>query len=275
MRKHPVGLARRFRRQRTGGLVKHEQHHADQQEQRELRQDHHAAAQQRPRRLPRSPRAQIPLHHQLIRPVRRRRQKRPTDHARPKRVAAAQIEREVEQSELVQRRARRHDLVPAAGNPAQQNQPRQNRAGQIHPQLNRVGPDHRRHPAQIRVGNRHRRNQQNRNRVGPARERHQHQRRQKQPDAVGDRARGQKQRCCGAFDASAEAPIQHLIHREKFAPKIQRQQHRHDDEPPEEVTEHQAANANAGTLMNVTVEVSVATIEAINAHHGTSLDERK
>ena len=97
-------------------LVVDEQHHADQQEHDELREDDEAAQHQAARGFARAARREQALHQKLIGAVRRQRQRDAAEQAGPERVGPAEVERQVEDSELAGGAPDVDDCRPAAGN---------------------------------------------------------------------------------------------------------------------------------------------------------------
>src|SRR5262245_14112023 len=124
MREDAVGSRPSVNQERrcfAGGMsgVEDVKHHAYEQEKGELSEHHNATDEQRLARLFRGIAAEVTLHHQLIRSVRRSGQERASDQTRPKRVAFINVQREIQEGEFARRAARADDLAPSARNAAE------------------------------------------------------------------------------------------------------------------------------------------------------------
>lgn len=127
-------------------LVEDKEHDADEQEEEKLAEDDRPARQQGDDGLARGPTAEIPLNHELVGPVRRRREECSSHKARPEGVTAAPLPGEIEKSELVKLLSDAHDLAPAAGNALHDDQSGDNRPRDVDEKLNDIGPDDGLHP---------------------------------------------------------------------------------------------------------------------------------
>ena len=107
--------------------------------------------------------------------------------------------------------------------------------------------------------------------------RREHDRRQQQPDAVGDVSHDDEQARREDLHLAAEPLAEELVDRLQLAPEIHRDKDQRDDDSAEHVAEHELQElkiaalreGEPGTEMNVIVLVSVATIDIAIAHHGT------
>ena len=105
-----------------------------------------------PRRASRRrPRGEQPLHQELIRAVRRERQRHAADDAGPQRVDRVRVGRQIQERELAGGRPGGHDRRPAAVNPIEEREEHEQRAREVDEHLDGVGPDHRRRAATHRV----------------------------------------------------------------------------------------------------------------------------
>ncbi len=91
---------------RRGYAVIHPKHHPHHQEESKLKENRHAAGEQRRHRLLLAPRRQQSLHDELIGAMTRRYEKRSSDHACPESVRVPETQREVEYLQLARARGR-------------------------------------------------------------------------------------------------------------------------------------------------------------------------
>ena len=249
------------------GGVEDVQQRSDHQEQRKLDEDEDAADEQRLSGGPFAVAAQIPLDHELIGPMRCGREKRAADHAGPECVAAGEIEREIEHAQLVAGGCQSGDFVPASRDLLPEDERRGERADQIDGELDDVGPDERRHPAEEGVDDhgepeRHDgRHQQRVRRIARRHhrlhcrfharhrdeERREDQRRGKQTEAVRERTGHEEQPGRQLLDRSAKSPLEQLIDGQHLAAEVRRHEdHAHND-PADDVPHRQLQEGVVGS----------------------------
>ena len=217
--------------------VEHPQARANQQEQRELHKDHHAARQQCQPALPQVLRRQHPLHHELVCAMARHGQERSAQHARPEGVGRGQVHGEVQHVELARGACDRVDRRPPARHMTAQRPDCGERASNVYGHLDNIGPDHSRHATLKGIQQRERGDDRNRQYVArPNRDAH-HNRHGKHAHALRGRPRQQKQPRCDFIELPPKPAVDQLVGGQHLALKVPRQKQQRHYHPPAHVAE--------------------------------------
>ena len=198
--------------------------------------------------------------------MRRRGEERAADDSGPERVAARDVEREVQDVQFSLRSGDVHHLADSAGDVLEQHDDGGRGADQVDAQLDHVGPDERGHPSEKRVhdhrGAQHddRGDEQPHGRVGARQpgacqiaragqgqeEGTQHQAGGKQPEAVRQRSRDQEEAGCQLLDRATEAIAEQLVDGQHFAAEVGRHKEQAHHEPAHDVAERELQEGEVG-----------------------------
>lgn len=162
------------------------------------------------------------------------------------------IECEVEYRVLTKLRRERVHGCESAVYVRQEHDGCRDRTGDVDAELNHLDPDHRFHAAEVREDDHGDADDDDRYdddqfRVCRRLERSvdgcEHDRRQQQPDAVGDVPHDDEQRRGDHFDLAAETLIEELVNGEQLAAKVRRDEKNRDNDSSEEIAEDELQKA--------------------------------
>ena len=218
--------------------IEHKQPRTDQQEQRELDEDHHAAGEECQLRFAQVLRCQHPLHHQLVGPMRRHGEEGPPEDACPKGVRRGQIQREVEHVELACRARDRVNRRPATRHMLAERPDGDQGPANINGHLDDVRPDDRGHSALEGIQQRQRGDDGDGQHVSGPDGDADHDGDGEDAHTLRRRAREQEQARGDLVERASESPVDELIGRQHLALKVLRQEYRRHHDPSQHVADY-------------------------------------
>ena len=158
-----------------------------------------------PPRVAEAPGAEVALHHELVDAVRAEGDEDPAEEAGPEGVRLGRVEREVEGAELAGGAGVGEGAGEAARQLRDQEGEGEDRAAEVDPELDELGPDDRLHAADHGVEDHHRAHAGDRPGDREAGHLREHQRGEEEADAVGEGAGDDEEERRGALGRPAEA----------------------------------------------------------------------
>ncbi len=222
--------------------IKNEEHHADDQKQSELNQNHQPAGEQRLAAVAQGFRAEQALHDQLVGAVRGGGEEAAAGDSRPEAVGVAEedareSEVEIENLKLAQGRGDCRHVLPAAGDFLQDHDKAQRRAHDVESHLDHVGPDDRGHAAFEGVEQRHGYDEDDGDDLAGAEDDRDDDGNGEHAHAFGQRPGDQKRESGEAGQALAEAAADELVGGEHLAAEIMGQEKERDDDAGQQVSD--------------------------------------